>query len=297
MTFRRGAALSTATTLGYADTADAGPTDGNGFERRWRDDLAALQGIGITDVRLTLDWARLQPRPATLDPDWAEWFEQVITAASSTGMRVWATLHDGSVPRWFDDEGGLGDAETFTRWWPRWVERAAERFGDAVDGWIPFAEIPAGAPVQPWRDTWGILGGDRSIPVVATIDPARVTVDELLGRCSSIGVVLPRPWEPDVIVPDGDLERAATEWGQLVRDTADAADASIVVSGFDPGHRDLDQTAAIVERLTVALDDAIRDGVTLELCVLEPAITGADGSPGLLDRELAPTPAGRAFLS
>jgi hypothetical protein len=294
MTFHRGAALSTGSTLGHADSADVGPTVGNGFEHRWADDLAAVQVAGITDVRLTLDWARLQPRPATVDPAWAEWFDQVITTADTLGLRVWATLHDGSVPRWFDDEGGLGDDETFTRWWPRWVERAAERFGDSVDGWIPFAEIPAGAPLQPWRDTWGILGSGR--PVVATIDPTRVAVDELVGRCSSVGVVLPRPWEPDAVVPDDVLERAATEWGRMVRDTADAADSGLVVSGFDPGHHDPEQAAAIVERLTLSLDDAIGDGVSVELCVLDPAITGADGSPGLLDRDHATTAVARAFL-
>ena len=45
MTLRRGAALTTAATLGHADTADLGPTAGNGFRTRWPDDLAALQDL------------------------------------------------------------------------------------------------------------------------------------------------------------------------------------------------------------------------------------------------------------
>ena len=49
--------------LGYADTADVGPTAGNGFYRRWPDDLAALQDAGFED-RL-LDWYAAHPTALT----------------------------------------------------------------------------------------------------------------------------------------------------------------------------------------------------------------------------------------
>ena len=199
MTFRRGAALTTAATLGYADTADLGPTAGNGFRTRWPDDLAALQDLGITDVRITLDWARLQPKPGILDNDWAERFEQIVQAADAIGMRPWACLHDGSIPRWFDNDGGFADDETFTTWWPRWVERAAERFGDIVGGWMPFACIPADAPAQPWIDTWGILDGGP--PVVAAVDlrDQRNTVDRYEGVMDLLGAVLAGDWDDDEV--------------------------------------------------------------------------------------------------
>ena len=192
MSFKRGAALTTASTLGFAENSDIGSTAGNGFFRRWPDDLAALQEAGITDVRLTLDWARLQPRPAGLDDDWAERYEQMLDAASAIDLRVWATLHDGSIPRWFDNDGGFDDDETFTTWWPRWVERIADRFGDHVAGWVPFAEIPLGAPTQPWRDTWSILEGTS--PVVASVSAETTSIEEYVGRA-----IVPRSRAPDPV--------------------------------------------------------------------------------------------------
>jgi beta-glucosidase len=114
MTLRRGAALTTAATLGHADTADLGPTSGNGFRTRWPDDLATLQDLGISEVRIALDWARLQPKPGRLDDDWAEHFEQILLAARAIGMRPWACLYEAAVPRWFDNDGGFGNDETFT---------------------------------------------------------------------------------------------------------------------------------------------------------------------------------------
>lgn len=296
MSFRRGAALTTSSTLGFADNADVGPTAGNGFYRRWPDDLAALQDAGATDVRLTLDWARLQPKPDALDDDWAERFEQMIAAASAIDLRVWVTLHDGSIPRWLDNEGGLDDDETFTRWWPRWVERAADRFGDLVDGWVPFAALPTGLPERPWIDTWGILGGGAA-PVVVSVDPDETAVAGFAGTTTAIGLVLPTGWERDEALDDRAVDRAGVRWGDVVRDAADALDAPIVISGFCPGHDDPETAARIVDRLVGTLDDALGDGVRVELCFLEPAISPPESPSGLLDADRAPTPAGLAFLA
>lgn len=291
--FLRGAALTTASTLGFADNSDIGPTAGNGFFRRWPDDLAVLQEVGVTDLRLTLDWARLQPRPAELDEDWAERYEQILTAADAIGLRVWATLHDGSIPRWFDNDGGFGDDETFTRWWPRWVQRVAERFGDDIAAWIPFAEIPTGTSAQPWRDTWTILESDR--PVVASV-AADTSIAQYVGKSTHLGLALPTDWELDERIGERELEIAAHRWGQLVRDGADAIDGPVVITGFCPNHADDDTAARIMGQLIETLDDAIADGVRLEVCFVEPAIAAPEMSSGLLDPDRKLTPAAELFL-
>jgi|SRR6056297_3120722 len=297
MTFRRGASLTTAATLGYADRADLGPSAGNGFRTRWPDDLAVLQDIGLTDIRLTLDWARLQPEPgSTLDLDWVERFEQILHAADAIGLRTWACLHDGSIPRWFDNDGGFGNDETFVAWWPRWVERAADRFGDLVSGWAPFACIPSGMPDQVWADTWGILQGGP--PVIAGVDVHErfSTIVNHVGRMDHLGVVLRGDWDRDASLHDGDLAAAGERWGREVRDAADLVDNPLVVGGFNPGHEDPDTAARIVTTLRATLDDAIDDGVTIEAAFMEPAIAGPESLPGLLDQDRTRSPSAAAFL-
>ena len=240
MTFDRGASLTTATTLGFSDAADLGPTAGNGFHTSWRDDLAALSELGLTALRIPLDWARLQPKPGELDGNWAEWFDDVLTAVDAIGLQAWVTLHETAIPRWFDNDGGMDDADTFTKWWPRWVERAADRFGDRVDGWIPFASMPATGstepwPMQPWRDTWGILGGTGS-PVVASLDarPASLDtfqyVERYLGLTDRVGVDLTGLLGElrETATADGGrsdqlAERSAEAIGRAVRDVAERA--------------------------------------------------------------------------
>lgn len=297
MTFRRGAALTTASTLGFADTADQGPTAGNGFRTGWPDDLAVLQDVGITDIRVTLDWARLQPKPGALDPDWAEQFEQILQAADAIGLQPWVCLHDGSIPRWFDNDGGFDDDETFTTWWPRWVEHAAERFGDLVAAWIPFAGIPAGAPDQPWIDTWGILAGGA--PVVAGVDlrDRSGTIDGLNERMNLLGANLVADWEHDATVDASALAAARERWGNELRDAADLVDHALVIPGFSAGHRDADTAGEIVEAFRETIDDAIGDGVSIEVAFVEPAIAGHDSLPGLLDADRNPTALCEAFLA
>jgi beta-glucosidase len=291
MTFRRGASLDIASTLGYSDAADVGPTAGNGFRTRWPDDLAALQEAGLTDIRITLDWARLQPKPGELDADWSEWFSQVLHAADAIGVRAWACLHDGSIPRWFDNDGGFSDTDTFTSWWPRWVERAADRFGDVVGGWIPFATIVGDAPAQPWIDTWGILRSGGA-PVVAAVDLRRHahTVDRYVGQMDLLGAVIGGDWADDDVVDERTLERVADRWGGELREAADAADSALILPGFVAGHRDADTAGAIVGAMRSVLDDACADGVPIEAAFVEPGIAGAETAAGLLDPDRGTTP-------
>ena len=295
MTFLRGASLTTSATLGYADTADLGPTAGNGFRTRWPDDLAALQEVGITDVQITLDWARLQPKPNVLDADWAEWFEQVLQAAAAIDLRPWVCLHDGSVPRWFDNDGGLDDDEALTLWWPRWVERAADRFGDTASGWVPFARIRSGMAQQPWIDTWGILSGGP--PVVASVDlrSDAHSVAQFAERTDLLGAVLSA--DSDDAVDSAAIANAAERWGNELRDAADSIDNHVAITSFSSGQSDPEAAGEIVQAWRWMLDAAVTDGARIDVAFVEPAIAGPDSLAGLLDSDRAPTPSSNAYLT
>lgn len=297
MSFHRGATITTSASLGYAETSDVGPTAGNGFYKRWPDDLAMLQDVGITDIRLTLDWARLQPKPGTLDADWVERYEQFIAAADAIDVRVWATMFEGAVPRWFDNEGGVDDDEAVTTWWPRWVERVADRFGDLLHGWVPMHCLPLDLPARAWDDTWSILRGES--PVVASIDvPDGVdSVARFAASADVVGMVLASV-PADEPVDDRRLDGAAEHWGEAIRAVHDAAGSRpLAVAQFTPDHDGAEQAARIVERFVDTLDEAIADGCPIETCFLDPAIAAPDTPIGLLDTDRSPTPAAARYLA
>jgi beta-glucosidase len=112
--------------------------DGNGFATDFADDLRLLAGTGADGVRLTLDWSRLEPAAARPDDAVFDRYRSVLESARDAGLQRWVVLADGPLPGWFSvDERGWRDRSARSTWWPRHVERVADRLGDLVDSWIP----------------------------------------------------------------------------------------------------------------------------------------------------------------
>ncbi len=299
MTFTRGATLPVAATLGHSENCTLGPTAGNGFYKRWPDDLALLAASGCTDLRITFDWARLQPKPGEFSGDWAERYENIVGAADAIGINVWATMYDAGVPKWFDNEGGFDDDEAMQRWWPRWVERIADRFGDHVDGWIPFAVVPSTLPARVWTDTWELLGGGDA--PVASSHQARdgfAVVSGQLGQFDVLGVALETLVDDEAELSDDDLRLAGERWEQALHDASEAADRTrLVVSQFTPHHLDPEVGGRLVERFVEVVDSVIDDGVDVTTCFVDPAIAGPEFPLGIFDRDRTPQPAAEVYFA
>jgi len=125
--------------------------DGNGFAGRAAEDACLLAGSGFGSLRITLEWARLEPRPdGKFDVDEVDRYRRILEAIRAAGLEAWATLVHTSLPGWFsEDERGFLD-DRMARWvWPAHVDRIAESFGDLVDGWVPFHE-----PLRYALDAW-----------------------------------------------------------------------------------------------------------------------------------------------
>jgi len=303
MTFARGATLTTATTFGHADTSNLGPTAGNGFYKRWPDDLALLQELGVTDLRFTFDWARLQPKPGELDGAWSDRFEQMLAACDAIDLRVWATLHDGDEPRWVTNEGGLNSDDVADKWWPRYVEKVADKFGPGIAGWIPFAGVDDTASSAGWQNTWAALNGGDAPVVVALAAEHAEKFSAYLDSSDMIGLVLahealaePEPGEPLEPTDDWFAQMSGHLHDTIGLAAESAGDHEIVIAQFTPHHDDPDVAGRIVSAFVEAVDGAIADGVTIDLAFLDPAIAGPDSPVGLLSSDRTAQPAAAAFL-
>jgi beta-glucosidase len=127
--------------------------DGNGFGTRYADDFRLLAEHGLTYHRLSLDWARIEPREGERDSSAIEHYRAVLGAARAAGVAPWVCLHHFTLPGWFaDDLGGFLDERAGRYHWSRHVDFCGETFGDLVAGWQPVNE-----PVQ--YAAGGFLGG------------------------------------------------------------------------------------------------------------------------------------------
>jgi len=112
--------------------------DGNGFATNFHDDLALVASLGVTDVRLTIEWARIEPQEGKVDSEALDRYLDIVQHACHVGLRPWLTLHSTSLPGWFsEDTKGFAEPQGREYHWLRHVDRCAERFADLATGWVP----------------------------------------------------------------------------------------------------------------------------------------------------------------
>ena len=145
--------------------------DGNGWATNFDDDLALLRSLGTNCVRITAEWARLEPYEGRIDDEVVDRYRRTLESARQAGLAPWLTLHHGSLPGWFaDDARGFRDDHARTYFWPRHVDRCAEWFEDLAAGWVPI-EDPTG---------WALRGHLWGTRPPGNHDPLRAR-DALVG--------------------------------------------------------------------------------------------------------------------
>ena len=156
--FRWGTTSSSTASEGAAPRADwsaweqAGRVprsgDGNGWTTNFADDLALLKALGTDAIRITIEWARIEPDAGSIDREAVDRYRRMLEAARETGLSPWITLHHGSLPGWFaEDARGFRDDRARGYYWPRHVDRCAEWFEGLVAGWVAIDD-PTGWAVR-----------------------------------------------------------------------------------------------------------------------------------------------------
>jgi beta-glucosidase/6-phospho-beta-glucosidase/beta-galactosidase len=282
-----------------ADGRAPASADGNGFRTRYADDLALLAEHRITHHRLTVEWARLEPRPGEWDGDEVAHLRRVLTAAHGAGVEPWACLLHGTAPGWFTDDqrGWLDDKAVLV--WARHVDRVAEALGDLVAGWVPVHEPEMTARLGYGDGTFppGRRRDDDHRDARAALLAAEAEAARLLGSGTAPVAVTARPGDPGqhqdlllVSAPVDELEPAL----ERVADAAPNARA-LVVTG-DPAEGDDERRAERLGGAARAVAAAHGGGLQIVGAFHQPAIDGYEwhrgftARLGLFDRDRNPRP-------
>ncbi|MFI6293943.1 glycoside hydrolase family 1 protein [Nonomuraea sp. NPDC050790] len=95
---------------------------------RWREDMDLLAGLGFTDYRFSIEWARIEPAPGEFSRAALQHYRRMVEGALERGLRPMVTLHHFSNPRWFR-WSAADAAEVFARY----VRAAATVYGEGVE--------------------------------------------------------------------------------------------------------------------------------------------------------------------
>ncbi|WP_199034416.1 GH1 family beta-glucosidase [Glycomyces salinus] len=107
---------------------------------RWREDFGLAEDIGLRSYRMSVSWARLQPRGrGELNPEAVKFYREQLADLAARGIRPAVTLYHWDLPQVLEDEGGWPERETAFRF-ADFAARTAAALGDLVEDWIPVNE-------------------------------------------------------------------------------------------------------------------------------------------------------------
>lgn len=102
--------------------------------RRYASDLDLAKGLGNNAHRLSVEWARLEPKEGEWNDAEMAHYREVLEAVRARGMKVMLTIWHFSLPAWFADRGGWEHPGAVALYL-RYVRHVAEELGDLVDFW------------------------------------------------------------------------------------------------------------------------------------------------------------------
>lgn len=133
--------------------------EGNGFYTLYPEEISRAAQLGLDTFRLSVDWARIEPRPGEWDESELQHLSDVIDEIIAQGMRPVLTLYHWTVPGWIQNPDPERDGGAFDRFtsedrdsllaeWVDFVEVVVDKVGDRIDMYTvlnePFSALLGG---------------------------------------------------------------------------------------------------------------------------------------------------------
>lgn len=144
-----------------------GPDPGCDHYRRYPEDFALMQRLGIRHYRLSLAWPRIFPGGrGAVNQRGLDFYSRLIDAMLARGITPWVTMFHWDLPQTLEDEGGWTQRRTVEAF-AAYADTVVRAFGDRVKRWISLNEIIC-------FTRYGYGGGDKA--------PGRVEPEQAINQ-------------------------------------------------------------------------------------------------------------------
>jgi beta-glucosidase/6-phospho-beta-glucosidase/beta-galactosidase len=214
--------------------------------------LPPAAALGLDGLRLTVEWARLEPRQGERDHAALDRYRRLIVAATEMGLPVTAVFVDAAWPAWLGAEAWLlpwvsGPVIAHAEW-------VVHELGAHLEGVVPFARPTAlvddgflFATVPPWRH--------RAAADANTAKIALVALQRHLSENPTVGPLLVGPYREVPALEDagalgtllsGCGEDTVVHLRSLVRGTGPTAGPGGLLEKVDGSFHPTSAAAALV---------------------------------------------------
>jgi len=106
---------------------------------RYEEDFDLLEKMGNNSYRLSIEWARLEPKPGFFDSQELNHYFEVLKNLKKRNIKVMLTLNHFTIPQWLAIRGGWINLRA-PYYFTRYVDYVAKNLGQLVDLWITINE-------------------------------------------------------------------------------------------------------------------------------------------------------------
>jgi len=106
---------------------------------RYDEDFALAQSLSHNATRLSIEWARIEPKEGKFSEQEFEHYEKVLQSAKFHGLQTFVTLQHFTLPLWFAAKGGFTRKENVVNF-VKFAEAAVKRLDHLTDFWITINE-------------------------------------------------------------------------------------------------------------------------------------------------------------
>ncbi|HYM81587.1 MAG TPA: GH1 family beta-glucosidase [Candidatus Limnocylindria bacterium] len=108
--------------------------------RRYQDDVALMQSLGLTAYRFSLSWSRILPAGrGRVNPAGLDFYSRLVDRLIASGIVPMVTLYHWDLPAALDDRGGWLNPDC-VRWFTDYAEVVFAALGDRVPLWVTLNE-------------------------------------------------------------------------------------------------------------------------------------------------------------
>ncbi len=150
---------------------------------RFDEDFELAQHLNHNATRLSIEWARIEPKEGVFNEFAFEHYEKVLQSAKAHGLTTFVTLHHFSIPLWFRDKHAFEHKENII-YFTRYAEIAARRLAQYTDFWITINE----------PEIYSLTGYIQGIypPHKKNIFTARSVANNLISAHNAVAPVIKR---------------------------------------------------------------------------------------------------------
>jgi beta-glucosidase len=160
---------------------------------RWPEDVALQKGLGLNAYRLSVEWARVEPRPGVFDPSALDRYRATLGALIDAGIEPMVTLHHFALPLWQAARGGFLD-RGLPQALERYTRKVVAALGDLCRRWVTVNEPSVAATFGHLFGAWPPGGRSLGMALRAqhNLLAAHVAmyraIKEAQGGASEVGV-------------------------------------------------------------------------------------------------------------